>query len=200
MPVKLPGYSFLYQRFTVFLFLGVIVLASILSPKKISRFSKILMCATVSIHCVLWIQNFDAFNEENEGFDKSFFSNCGRNDIVAALIYNYRFRNVSVYNNFIDYYTVWTKGVSTTRLIDDRSFPVGRKVSEEILPKYIKWIGKNKKNAYDGRYRDVDHIIVRGDLPTGTLQHLKNFTVVKQRGSWLLYSNKKKILSSQSLK
>jgi hypothetical protein len=195
MPVELPGYSFLYQRFTVFLFSAIILLGSIVAPKRISRFSKVLMCATVSIHCVLWIQNFNAFNEENKGFDKSFFKSCGRNDIVASLIYDYRFRNVSVYNNFVDYYTAWTKGVSTTRLIDDRSFAVGRKVSKEMLPEYIKWVGKDKdkENTYDGRYKDVDHIIVRGDLPARTAQYMKDFIVVKRRGPWLLYSNKKNI-------
>ena len=153
------------------------------------------MCVTGSIYCVLWIQNFNAFNEENKGFDKSFFKSCGRNDIVASLIYDYRFRNVSVYNNFADYYTAWTKGVSTTRLIDDRSFAVGRKVSKEMLPEYIKWVGKDKNNTYDGRYKDVDHIVVRGELPARTLQHLKDFIVVEQRGSWKLFSNKKNILS-----
>lgn len=196
MPVKLPGYSFLYQRFTVFLFTAIILIGSIISPKRISRFSKILMCSTVIIHCALWIQNFNAFNEENKGFDKSFFSSCDRNDIVAALIYDNRFRNVSVYNNFLDYYTAWTKGVSTTRLIDDRSFAVGRKVDKENLPEYIKWVGNDRDNLYDGRYKDVDYIIVRGDLPDGTLKYLKDFIIVEQRGSWKLYSNKKNNSSS----
>jgi hypothetical protein len=203
MPVELPGYSFLCQRFTVFLFIAIILFGSVIAPKRISRFSKILMCLVVTIHCALWIQNFNAFNEENKGFDKSFFSSCDRNDIVAALIYDYRFRNVSVYDNFLDYYTAWTNGVCTTRFIDDRSFAVGRKVSKEELPPYIKWIGKDKEeyiewigrdksNVYDGRYRNVDHIIVRGDLPASTLQGLNDFTVVEQRGSWFLYSKIKK--------
>jgi hypothetical protein len=46
--------------------------------------------------------------------------------------------------------------------------------------------------VYDGRYRNVDHIIVRGDLPASTLQGLNDFTVVEQRGSWFLYSKIKK--------
>ena len=82
-------------------------------------------------------------------------------------------------------------------MIDDRSFAVGRTVGKGKLPEYIKWIGKDKNNAYDGQYKDVDHIIVRGNLAAVTLQHLKNFIVVEQRGSWLLYCNKKNISSFQ---
>jgi hypothetical protein len=192
MPVELPGYSFLYQRFTVFLFIAIILLGSIIAPKRISPFSKILICSVVIIHCALWIQNFNAFNEENKGFDRSFFSSCDRNDIVAALIYDYRFRNVSVYNNFIDYYTAWAKGVSTTRLIDDRSFVIGRKKGTVELPEYIVWLDIDHASEYDGRYKNVDHIIVRGNLPVKTLQYLNDFIPVKQAGSWILYSKIKK--------
>jgi len=191
MPVELPGYSFLFQRFTVFLFLAIILIGSILAPKQLSRLSKFFLCCVVTIHCALWVQNFSAFDKENKGFDKSFFSSCGQNDIVAALIYDYRFRDISVYNNFIDYYTAWTNGISTTRLIDDRSFSIGRKVGLEKLPEYIVWIGKNNNFQYDGRYKKVDHIIVRGELPARSVKYMKDFIVIKQRGSWVLYSNKR---------
>lgn len=101
--------------------------------------------------------------------------------------------NLSVY--FIDYYTAWTNGISTTCLIDDRSFSIGRKLYSLKFPEYIVWLGKNQNYQYDGRYKDVDHIIVRGKLPARAVQYMNNFISVEQRGSWELYSNKKHISS-----
>ena len=52
---------------------------------------------------------------------------------MAGLIYDCEFRKRHIYENFTDYYIVWKQGIATTRVIDDRSFPVMRKASKETV-------------------------------------------------------------------
>jgi hypothetical protein len=192
MPVALPGYSFLYQRFSVLVFLGVIVAGSIVAPKALPPFLKTGLCAIVVLHALLWIQCFRAFDAENECFDKTFFSACTTGDVVGGLIYEYRFRNVSMYDNYPDYYTAWTNGVSTTRLADDRSFVIRRRVGTDVLPEYIGWLGKGGSRQYDGRYASLDYLLVRGEVPAQAQERLKHFSLVNQRGPWRLYAHDKR--------
>ena len=196
MPVALPGYSFLYQRFSVLVFLGVILAGSVVAPKALSAFLKTALCAIVLLHALLWFQCFRAFDTENEGFDKTFFSACASGDVVGGLMYDYRFRNVSMYDNCPDYYTAWTNGVSTTRLADDRSFVIRRRVGTDMLPEYIGWLGKGGTQQYDGRYANLDYILVRGEIPVTVREVLKNFTVVNWRGAWRLYANRDRALAA----
>ncbi len=189
MPDVLPGYSFLSQRFSVLFLLGFIILGSLFAPKNLSGQSVACLSAVVFVHWALWANCFAAFDRDNKGFDETFFSDCRRTDIVAGLIFDYRFRGVSVYDNFTDYYTAWNKGISTTRLIDDRSFAISRKVNTNILPEYLGWIGKTK-NGYDGRYENVDYILVRENVRPDAVAYMKNFYVVKKSGAWSLYRNK----------
>ncbi len=192
MPVALPGYSFLYQRFSVLVFLGVILVGSIVAPKALSAFLKTGLCAIVLLHALVWFQCFRAFDAENAGFDKTFFSACASGDVVGGLIYDYRFRNVSMYDNCPDYYTAWTNGVSTTRLADDRSFVIRRRVGTDVLPEYIGWLGKDGSRQYDGRYANLDYLLVRGKVPVTAQGMLENFMVVNQQGAWFLYANRER--------
>ena len=189
IPESLPGYSFLYQRFSVLVFLGIVLAGSIAAPAVLPVSMKTCLCVVVVLHAALWFQCFRAFDAENTGFDETFFSACSAGDIVGGLMYDYRFRNVSMYDNCPDYYTAWKQGVSTTRLADDRSFVIRRRVGTDILPEYIGWLGKGGSKQYDGRYSELDYILVRGEIPLEVRGMMKNFTVVNQRGAWLLYVN-----------
>jgi len=188
MPVALPGYSFLYQRFSVLVFLGIIAVGSITAPRVLPAWMKACLCAAAVVHAALWLQCFHAFDSANADFDEDLFAGCAADAVVGGLIYDYRFRNVSMYDNFPDYYMVWKRGISTTRLADDRSFVIHRRVGADVLPEYIGWVGKGAQE-YDGRYANLDYILVRGDIPAQAQEKLRHFNVVRQRGTWRLYAN-----------
>jgi hypothetical protein len=82
----------------------------------------------------------------------------------------------------------WKRGISTTRLADDRSFVIHRRVDTDVLPEYIGWVGKGACE-YDGRYGNLDYILVRGDIPAQAQERLRHFSVVNQKGPWRLYAN-----------
>jgi hypothetical protein len=193
MPEALPGFSFLYQRFSVLLFLGIIVLGSIGAPPVLPTPVKTCLCVLVALHAVLWFHSFREFDRENSGFDKTFFSGCSAGNVVGGLIYDSRFRDVSMYENFPDYYMVWGRCASTTRLADARSFIIRRRVGTDVLPEYIIWLGKKKTGFYDGRYATLDYLLVRGEIPMEARRLLQHFALIRQRGAWLLYANSKRI-------
>ncbi len=188
MPVALPGYSFLYQRFSVLVFLGVIIAGSLAAPRVLPAWMKICICAAVAVHSALWLQCFRAFDSANAGFNEELFAGCAADAVVGGLIYDYRFRNVSMYDNFPDYCMVWRRGISTTRLTDERSFAIRRRVGTDVLPRYIGWVGKGACE-YDGRYGGLDYLLVRGDIPAQAREKLRHFSIVKQSGPWRLYAN-----------
>lgn len=185
IPSALPGYCFLFQRFSVFLLLSIIICGSILCSEKLHRIAIFSICLVCLVHFVLWAHYFSHFQKENRLFTKDFFPSSLEGKKMAALIYDYRFRGRSVYNNFVDYYIVWKQGIATTRFVDARSFPVRRKVSKDVLPPYIEWVGKY--SDYDGRYEHMDHILVRGQVPKEAKAYMVNFKMMKKEGKWTLY-------------
>jgi len=192
VPVALPGYSFLYQRFSVFVFLGIILASSCFAPGRLPAGMRVLLVLTIACHAAAWFDCFRDFDAENAGFDRTFFAGCSEDDVMAGLIYDCRFRNVSVYNNFPDYYTAWTAGISVTRMVDERSFVIRRKVGTGLMPEHIEWLGRGAAHQYDGRYAAVDYLLVRGEIPAPAREMLENFRVVNRAGAWRLYANSQK--------
>jgi hypothetical protein len=137
------------------------------------------------IHFLLWADYFRDFDCENRMFSREFFSSISNDKRLAGLMYDYRFRGRSVYENFADYFVVWKQGITNTRVIDDRSFPVQRKASKEILPPDIEWSGKH--DSYDGSYSSMDYILVRGELSPKAQHYLEDFKVIRQAGTWVLF-------------
>ncbi len=189
LPDRLPGYSYLFQRFSVLLLTAFIIAGGIFCRRRLDFVVVMLFCSACCIHFVLWSECFVKFNKENQGFDETFFSDIKPDAIMASFVYNYRFRDVSVYENFADYFTVWNKGIAVTRLYDERSFVIRRKASKDKLPVFIEWIGK--RGTYDGRYANVDYMLVRGDCKQSK-ESLGNFYLFRKNETWELYKNSKK--------
>jgi len=185
IPERFPGYSFLFERFSVFIFISFILLGSILFSSNFKRAVPGAMCVMCLFHFLLWVDYFRDFDKENQIFNKEFFSAISNDKRLAGLMYNYRFRGRSVYENFADYYVVWQQGITNSRVMDERSFPIQRKVSKEILPPDIEWSGKY--DSYDGSYSNMDCILVRGELSPKARNYLKNFKVIRQVGKWILF-------------
>ena len=198
IPEQLPGYSFLFARFSVFIFLFLILLGSILFSDRLKKTVSGAICIMCLIHFLLWADYFRNFDNENLLFNREFFSSIANNKRLAGLMFDYRFRGRSVYDNFPDYYITWKQGIATTRTIDERSFPVQRKVNREVLPSYIEWVGKD--NTYDGRYRLMDYILVRGGLSPEARTQMQGFKESRQAGSWALYENVRTSAAGDSVK
>ena len=189
MPFNLPGYSFLFERFSVLFFLTGILAGGLLCPEKIPPRIKVTVCLLCLIHCILWADYYRDFEQENRSFTEGFFPSSAYGKKMGGLIYDCEFRKRHIYENFTDYYIAWKQGIATTRVIDDRSFPVIRKAGSNLLPKYLGWISKHQ-HEYTGDYAALDYILVRGELPAKVKKYFENFRLVKSCGKWFLYERK----------
>lgn len=183
-PDQLPGYSFLFERFSVFVMLGLIFLGSTHTVSQCMRIFPVLSVVACVLHFGIWADSMSSFNRENEDFTPELFKDMPC-QILGGLIYDYRFRKISAYDNFTDYFIVWRKGIATTRTIDERSFPVLRAVDERTLPPYLKWVGKY--GHYDGSYRNLDCILVRGEIPESDRPFFDGYRLARSSGLWKIY-------------
>jgi hypothetical protein len=189
MPFKLPGYSFLFERFAVLFFISLIIAGSLLGKQKIHRGIKLTMCFLCLMHFILWADYFRDFERENRFFTEDFFPSRAQGKKMGGLIYDCEFRKRHIYENFTDYYIVWRQGITNTRVIDDRSFPVRRKASKELLPEYLEWVSKHQSENR-GNYTSMDYILVRGELPDRVKKYFENFRLIKSYNKWFLYERK----------
>ncbi len=188
IPERLPGYSFLFERFSVFIFIALILIGSMLFSAGLKMPLTGAICVVCFLHFFLWADYFRAFDKENALFNRDFFSSVSNEKKLAGLMFDYRFRGRSVYDNFTDYFIVWKQGIATTRVIDERSFPVKRRVGKDVLPQYIEWAGKY--DSYAGQYAKMDYILVRGELTRKTQEQMREFCIRKQADSWFLYERR----------
>jgi hypothetical protein len=106
---------------------------------------------------------------------------------MASLIYDCKFRGRPIYSHFSDYYIIWRQGIASTRILDERSFSLRRKVSSDRLPPFVSYY-----ETYDGRsLQQVDYILIRGSAPVAVRESLVEFELLRTSGAWAIYKKKK---------
>jgi hypothetical protein len=159
LPNELPQQAVLYERFSVFVLLALVIYCGARAPVALRRAGVAALVAVAVLHYALWANYFFDFNRENAGFDEAFLRPAASGENLAGLIYDYTYRGRPIYIHFPSYYIVWEKGPATASVADYRFGPV-RRASVPGLPRYLEWVGK--RDNYDGRYRDMDYILMRG--------------------------------------
>lgn len=184
LPFGIRGAYFLYHRFLVFVFVALIFFISVIYKKIIDKTKIFLLLAACFIHLILWADYFVSFEKENRSFTNTLFPELPRDKKLVGLIYDYSYRGRPLYIHFPDYYIVWNKGISVTRLVDFEYGPIGRKVDQNQFPRYKEWVGES--NNYRGEYADIDYILVKGEIPEDQKQYFTNFKITKSSGDWYL--------------
>lgn len=185
LPNEIPGQPILYERFSSFLLLSVALVASRQVLGRGRRLFAWAVPTVCAIHFVLWANYVTAFNRENAGFNASFLPEAGGGRRLAGMIYDYTFRRKPIYVHFPSYYIVWKKGVTPLSLIDYRFGAVRRKTTFAALPYYLAWVGKF--NNLDGRYGNMDYLLVRGDIPLSAARFVEGFAMARSSGPWSIY-------------
>jgi hypothetical protein len=179
LPNELPQQAVLYERFSVFLLLALLLFGASRAPARLPRAAAAAFVALGILHYVLWAGYFLEFNRENAGFDRAFLRPEGSGKKLAGLVFDYTYRGRPTYIHFPSYYIIWEKGAATASLADFRFGPVRRNTNAIELPRYLEWVGK--RGNYDGRYRDMDYLLMRGGSAPG------GFELERTARSWSLY-------------
>ncbi len=103
------------------------------------------------------------------------------------MIYDYRWRGRPAYIHYPGYYITWKKGIAATSVVGYRFGAVRRKAPLAVLPHYLEWIGR--AGRYDGRYSNLDYLLVRGNAPAGRKSETEGFIPVRSAGKWLILKN-----------
>lgn len=187
LPDKLPGQSPLSQRFCSIVMLSFIILMS-LWLKEVDAVKLRSFVSVVAVcYIVLWFEYMYAFNVENRQFNGNFFAGVDNQSRLAGLIYDNKFRGRKVYIHFPNYFLVWQRGIVTSKIIDYRFGVVRRVGSEKKIPVYEELIGEYYKPV--PAYAALEYILVRGKAPVTDDVNLADFSLVKEIGTWQLYSN-----------
>jgi hypothetical protein len=186
IPLHLPGYSFLIQRFPVFIFLSAVIWGSIPARHYTGRALRGLAVIAACIHFLCWADYVRDFNRENAGFTDEFFASVDNRCIVAAFISEDAFRGRPIYRHFVDYVIVWNRGIAMTRLLD-YPFPtaLGRKGDLHGLPSFV----DRRKFNDDSLLAAIDYIFVRGEIPERFNLLRDCFFIEKAAGAWSLYKH-----------
>jgi hypothetical protein len=179
LPNEIPRQSVLYERFSSLLLLALVIYAGTRAPERLHRTAVAGIVAIGLLHYALWTDYFIDFNKENAGFDRAFLRPSGNEGKLAGLVYDYAYRGRGIFIHFPSYYLVWEKGIATSRVAEYRFSSIRKTAGGRAIPRYLEWVGKGI--AYDGRYRDMDYLLLRGGVaPEG-------FELERTAGAWSLY-------------
>lgn len=183
LPADIPGQNVVNQRFTVFIFLGLLPLASLL---KVNNFQNKIIITVFSI--IVFFQftvvskYYYDFEMETKVFNEKIFPDSS-DKVIYGYFLNYKFYTRPIYLHFHNYYTVWKKGI-TGGIVDYRYGIVRRKAGYEKLPIYHEWIA-DKKDLDEKEYENVDFILSKAD----SIPVFKGFKLQTKTGSWYLMEN-----------
>ena len=186
LPPMLPGQWAVMQRFPVFLLLATITLGSTLEFRW-TRAARIGTVVVLSLHAALYVDYFLDFQRANRQFRPDIFDGVSQEDRVAAVIYETDFRDQPLYLHFGDYFTIWRGGESASAMAHFRFGVVRHRADRPALPRAPLWIEGAK---YDGRYSDLDYLLVHGAVPSDQMQFYSDFELVQDRAPWLLFRHR----------
>lgn len=187
LPDFIPGQTSIFQRYSVLVLLALIVLGGALSGLEVRRWQKIGCCAVCVLHLGVWWGYLRGFERETAGFTREFLPAGGDDARLAGLMFDATYRGRPVYLHFPCYYVVWRHGIATVRFIDYRfGHVIKRHADLDRLPVYNEAVGLWTR--VDDRYRDLEYVLVRGELPAEGVEWLERFTLERSAGPFRLYA------------
>lgn len=187
LPSELPGQSPLFQRIGTIVIVALIIVLSVWIGNRTSKLLALYACAAIVVYSFLWMEYIYTFNQENEGFNKTFFAGANAPSRIAGLIYRHDYRGRKVYIHFPNYYIVWNRGIAASKIIDYRFGVVRRVVDESVIPFYFEHVGDGYREI--PTYKSLEYLLVRGNAPRTPDANVSNFTLIRKNGLWKLYRN-----------
>src|SRR5688572_2780560 len=136
LPWAIPGQAYIYQRYSVYAFLSLIIFASLLFKPTLNRGFLIAGVLLVLTHFGFYVQKHWAFNQKMAGFNSEFFPEVAKHKKLAGVMLQKDFRGYDEFLHVPDYYVVWKNAPAVVAFIDYRFGIIRRKASFEELPLY----------------------------------------------------------------
>ncbi len=190
LPDHLPGWSYFYQRFSVFVFLALVWITSWSIPPRFVRSAQALAVGIVILHAGLWFQYFSDFNRLAQPFHSLLYhSDKAAGRTLSALIDDYDFRGYPVFIHYQNYQLIWNRGAVPTAITDYRFRLVQRQPG---LPPYQEWVHNESYAALLGQYTGEELILSHGAGPKEFILRDSRYVLLDQKDDWALFEKQTK--------
>lgn len=187
LPDRLPGQSFLYQRFSVFFFLSMIYYLGMNFSLRI-RLKRYTLYLIIIFHSILWFLYFQQFNDEVINFKKILFhKDYLKYKKLGYIVDEAGFRGHGVYNNFLNYHIIWNEGITPTEITNYRFRLVDLKTI--LTRKYVvnKNISSDELKRIFTEYESMDYVLVYGKWLETKVKLPPGWNKLLEDGNWVLY-------------
>ena len=190
LPNRLPGQSFLFERFSVFFLLGIIFILSF-NYKIKSVLMNLFIVALTFLHLVLWTNYLLEFKSDVQSFEKILKGKKELFQKKLGYIVDYNnFRGFGVYNNFLNYHIIWNYGITPTEITNYRfrivelkkELPYKSVVTDSLEINTLRdWLSDNEK---------MDFILCFNKNISDRIQELNEWKVADVANNWYLLKKK----------
>ena len=185
LPDRLPDQRFLWERFSVFFFLALVVAGSRAAmPRPWIR--PTVVVALCCLHLAVHVDHFARFQSETRDFVPELFPSAADSATLAGMDYDCRYRGDPTYAHFPSYFVVWKRGIAATSVVD---YPFGwiRRAGASDLPPHVPWLD----DAHDrfGHER-LDYLLTCGVIPADSRRLFSSFRPLRTSGRWTIHRRK----------
>lgn len=195
LPNELPGQNFLYQRFSVFVFLGLVCVLGWALPALLPNFPRYIIPSVVVLYSILWCLYFVSFKAISTEFVNFFPRESEmRGKSMGALICEPDFRGRRCLVHYNNYQIVWNRGVTPTMMVQYRFGAIRR--GALALPEYDDWVDVRLKFGAEvqpilftkmfDQYRTCEYLMTRGENAYDALKERPEYTIVRRLNGWTL--------------
>jgi hypothetical protein len=175
-PPGIPPYWSIYQRFSVMVLLGAVVLASTYHRPGLPRPMVLSLIAVVVAHATLWADHILAFGREVRDM-ASLFPAPAPGRVLCPVVSEPAYRGEpEAFRHAANYYTVWDQGLVASALYDFQFTAVGLRAAPTRLPHEWDCLSSAA----------VTNALVRGPRAAEGARRA-GFEPLATRGAWALY-------------
>ena len=191
LPDRLPGQSFLYQRFSFLLLLSMAFYLACNQEYIVKFYQGPIIFTLIFLHSLLWTHYFDDFKKEAILFNNIIHNNKLIKEKKLGYICSEKgFRGHGVFNNFLNYHLIWNNGIVATEItnyrfrIVDLLKPLPRKqiLNDELITDkdLIRIINQQSS---------MDFLLFNGENLNKIVKSMYGDKIVSENKRWLLIKN-----------
>jgi hypothetical protein len=190
LPQGFPEQRFLFHRFSVFVYIGLIAGASLLPPGWTRKAARLFAVGCAVLFTGLWIHYVSGFQAWSSGFAEVMRGLDGRKTL-SAIIDNSIYRGMPLLIHYNNYHIVWNEGVAVSKFTDYRFKLVQtQRNAPRRLPHYDEFIReKTDIPALARSYTLTDLLLTRGSRPFQAAQSIGSWTPIRSSGEWTVFEN-----------
>jgi hypothetical protein len=186
LPPDLPSQAFVYQRFGILANIGLLILFGSTVSFEVLRsvaFRFVAACAFLTFLVTSGAYYRD-WNQETDALSPSVFPKEPASRL-GAVICSPMFRNTPLFLHVGNYFTVWSKGITATPVIDYRFGSLRRAAPETKLPSALPWYCSQQ--PYQNEFAELELLFVKADKNDFSTIAPADGKLVTSTGPWALF-------------